>query len=77
MPDPRAYRRLAALLRDQITSGMLAAGAQLPSIGELRHKHGPGRGQPGRHGRAQDPRTDHHAMAESHDFRLCGGAPGR
>jgi hypothetical protein len=24
MPDPRAYRRLAALLRDQITSGILA-----------------------------------------------------
>jgi hypothetical protein len=24
MPDPRAYRRLAALLRDQIASGMHA-----------------------------------------------------
>ncbi len=40
MPDPRTYRRLAALLRDQITSGMLAPGAQLPPIGELRHQHG-------------------------------------
>ena len=40
MPDPRAYRRLAALLRDQITSGILARGAQLPPIGALRHQHG-------------------------------------
>jgi DNA-binding GntR family transcriptional regulator len=40
MPDPRAYRRLAALLRDQITSGMIAPGAQLPPIGELRREHG-------------------------------------
>jgi DNA-binding GntR family transcriptional regulator len=40
MPDPRAYRRLAALLRDQITSGMPAPGGPMPSIGELHHKHG-------------------------------------
>jgi DNA-binding GntR family transcriptional regulator len=40
MPDPRAYRRLAALLRDQITSGMIAPGARLPPIGELRRQHG-------------------------------------
>jgi DNA-binding GntR family transcriptional regulator len=40
MPDPRAYRRLASLLRDQITSGMLAPGTRLPSIGELRQQHG-------------------------------------
>ena len=40
MPDPRAYRRLAALLRDQITSGILAPGAQLPPIGALCHQHG-------------------------------------
>jgi DNA-binding transcriptional MocR family regulator len=39
MPGPRAYRRLAALLRDQITSGILAPGAPLPPIGELRHQH--------------------------------------
>jgi DNA-binding GntR family transcriptional regulator len=40
MPDPRAYQRLAALLRDQITSGMLAPGAPLPPIGRLREEHG-------------------------------------
>jgi DNA-binding GntR family transcriptional regulator len=40
MPDPRAYRRLAALLRDQITNGMLAPGAHLPPIGELRQQNG-------------------------------------
>jgi GntR family mannosyl-D-glycerate transport/metabolism transcriptional repressor len=34
-PDPRAYMRLAALLRDQITPG-----ERLPPIGELRRKHG-------------------------------------
>jgi hypothetical protein len=27
MPDPRAYRRLAALVRDQIASGMITPGA--------------------------------------------------
>ena len=31
MPDPRAYRRLAALLRDQITSGLLAPGRTAPA----------------------------------------------
>jgi GntR family transcriptional regulator len=40
MPDPRAYRRLAALLREQITSGVLTPGAQLPAIGVLRRQHG-------------------------------------
>jgi len=34
-PDPRAYVRLAALLRDQ-----LAPGESLPSIRELHAKHG-------------------------------------
>jgi GntR family transcriptional regulator len=34
-PDPRAYMRLAALLRDQ-----LASGEPLPPIRELRAKHG-------------------------------------
>ena len=34
-PDPRAYVRLAGLLRDQITPG-----EPLPTIGELRQKHG-------------------------------------
>jgi len=40
MPDPRAYVRLAALLRDQITSGIIAPGEPLASIGDLRLKHG-------------------------------------
>jgi DNA-binding GntR family transcriptional regulator len=40
MLDPRAYRRLAAIVRDQITSGILAPGEKVPSIGELRQKHG-------------------------------------
>ena len=40
MPDPRAYRSLATLLRDQISSGVLAPGERLPSIGILRQKHG-------------------------------------
>jgi DNA-binding GntR family transcriptional regulator len=39
MPDPRAYQRLAALVRDQITSGMLAPGAHLPPGGDLRTQH--------------------------------------
>jgi GntR family transcriptional regulator len=39
-PDPRAYVRLAALLRDQITSGAIAPGGPLPPIGNLRQKHG-------------------------------------
>ncbi len=34
-PDPRAYMRLAALLRDQITPG-----ERLPPIGELRREYG-------------------------------------
>jgi DNA-binding GntR family transcriptional regulator len=39
MPDPRVYRRLAALLRDQITSGILAPGEKVPPIEELRQEH--------------------------------------
>jgi DNA-binding GntR family transcriptional regulator len=39
-PDPRAYMRLAALLRDQIASGTLAPGTRLPSIAVLRRHHG-------------------------------------
>jgi GntR family transcriptional regulator len=38
-PDPRAYIRLAALIRDQIASGKLARGGPLPSIAVLRRKH--------------------------------------
>jgi GntR family transcriptional regulator len=32
--------RLAALIRDQIASGTLTAGSQLPSIAVLRRQHG-------------------------------------
>jgi DNA-binding GntR family transcriptional regulator len=39
-PDPRAYMRLAALIRDQIASGTLAPGSRLPSIAVLRREHG-------------------------------------
>ena len=39
-PDPRAYMRLAALIRQQISDGTLAKGAQLPSIAVLRRDHG-------------------------------------
>ena len=38
-PDPRAYMRLAALIRDQIASGALAPGGRLPSIAVLRRRH--------------------------------------
>ena len=39
-PDPRAYMRLAALIREQIASGTLAPGGRLPSIATLRREHG-------------------------------------
>jgi GntR family transcriptional regulator len=39
-PDPRAYMRLAALIRDQIASGSLAPGGPLPSIAALRREQG-------------------------------------
>jgi DNA-binding GntR family transcriptional regulator len=39
-PDPRAYMRLAALIREQIASGKLAPGGRLPSIAVLRREHG-------------------------------------
>ena len=38
-PDPRAYIRLAALIRDQIASGTLPPGGRLPSIAVLRRRH--------------------------------------
>jgi GntR family transcriptional regulator len=40
MEDPRAYVRLAALLRDQIADGTLAAGQPAPSITTLTQEHG-------------------------------------
>jgi DNA-binding GntR family transcriptional regulator len=39
-PDPRAYMRLAAIIRQQIVDGTLTRGARLPSIAVLRHDHG-------------------------------------
>ncbi len=39
-PDPRAYVRLAALIRQQIADGTLSRGARLPSIAILRRDHG-------------------------------------
>jgi DNA-binding GntR family transcriptional regulator len=38
--DPRAYVRLAALLREQIESGALAPGDPAPSITTLTQEHG-------------------------------------
>lgn len=40
MDDPRAYVRLAALLRGQIESGELAPGEPAPSITTLSQEHG-------------------------------------
>jgi DNA-binding GntR family transcriptional regulator len=42
--DPRAYVRVAALLRERIGSGSLVPGARLPSITDLCREHGLARG---------------------------------
>jgi len=39
-PDPRAYMRLAGLLRGMITIGDLAPGSPAPSITRLCQEHG-------------------------------------
>jgi GntR family transcriptional regulator len=39
-PDPRAYMRLAAFIREQIRDGKLAPGGRLPSIAVLRREQG-------------------------------------
>jgi len=39
-PDPRAYMRLAAFIREQISDGKLAPGGPLPSIAALRREQG-------------------------------------
>ena len=39
-PDPRAYMKLAVLIRDQIASGTLPRGGRLPSIAVLCRQHG-------------------------------------
>jgi|HubBroStandDraft_5_1064220.scaffolds.fasta_scaffold370622_1 DNA-binding GntR family transcriptional regulator len=40
MADPRAYRRLAALIRQQIGDGTLHQGRPAPSITSLSKEHG-------------------------------------
>ena len=40
LADPRAYVRLAAILRRQITDGSLRPGDRAPSITRLSHEHG-------------------------------------
>jgi DNA-binding GntR family transcriptional regulator len=39
-PDPRAYMRLAAFIREQISDGKLGPGGRLPSIAVLRREQG-------------------------------------
>jgi len=38
--DPRPYRRLAAMIRTQITNGTLQRGQPAPSITHLSQEHG-------------------------------------
>jgi GntR family transcriptional regulator len=40
MEDPRAYVRIADLLRQQITAGQVKAGETVPSITTLTQDHG-------------------------------------
>lgn len=40
LTDPRAYRRLAEVIRQQITSGTLRQGQPTPSITSLSQEHG-------------------------------------
>jgi DNA-binding GntR family transcriptional regulator len=40
LADPRAYVRLAAILRQQITDGTLRPGERAPSITDLSQEHG-------------------------------------
>jgi len=44
--DPRAYVRLAAMVREQITDGTLGPGLPVPSITRLSQKYGHARGLP-------------------------------
>jgi DNA-binding GntR family transcriptional regulator len=39
-PDPRAYVRLANLIRQQITDGKLSPGQPTPSVTTLTQEHG-------------------------------------
>lgn len=38
--DPRAYVRLAVILRDQIASGQVKPGGPVPSVATLAQEHG-------------------------------------
>jgi DNA-binding GntR family transcriptional regulator len=40
LADPRAYRRLAVLIRQQISDGTLQPGRSAPSITSLSREHG-------------------------------------
>jgi GntR family histidine utilization transcriptional repressor len=40
LTDPRAYRRLATLIRQQISDGTLQPGQSAPSITSLSQEHG-------------------------------------
>jgi DNA-binding GntR family transcriptional regulator len=40
LADPRAYRRLAAMIRQQISDGTLQPGRSAPSITSLSQEHG-------------------------------------
>lgn len=40
LTDPRAYRRLAAMIRLEIRNGSLLPGEPAPSITALSHRHG-------------------------------------
>jgi DNA-binding GntR family transcriptional regulator len=46
--DPRAYMRIAAAIRDQISSGRLRPGEPIPSITVLSRDHGTSRGTAGK-----------------------------
>jgi DNA-binding GntR family transcriptional regulator len=39
-PEQRKYMRLAALLREEIRTGLRATGARMPSIADLCEQHG-------------------------------------
>jgi DNA-binding GntR family transcriptional regulator len=40
LADPRAYRRLAAIIRQQISDGTLQPGRPAPSVTSLSREHG-------------------------------------
>jgi DNA-binding GntR family transcriptional regulator len=62
--DPRAYIRIAALLRERITTGELAGGQATPSITRLCADHGVAR------------QTAAHALRVLQDAKLIYRVPG-